>query len=64
LPKAFSVSLFTRKAYEQLRDGIVAKTPPTILRGEAEIDEVYVVSGHKGQPAKVEKGGGSVGGAG
>jgi transposase-like protein len=49
---------------EQLRDGIVAKTPPTILSGEAEIDEVYVVAGHKGQPAEVEKRGGAGGDAG
>src|SRR5688500_13904008 len=49
---------------EQLRDGIVARTPPTILSGEVEIDEVYVVAGHKGQPAEVEKRGGSGGGVG
>lgn len=40
---------------EHLRNGIVAKTPPTTLEGEAEIDEVYVVAGHKGQPAEVKK---------
>jgi transposase-like protein len=49
---------------EQLRDGIVARTPPTTLSGEAEIDEVYVVAGHKGQPAEVEKRGGAGGDAG
>src|ERR671911_827482 len=49
---------------EQLRDGIVARTPPTTLSGEVEIDEVYVVAGHKGQPAEVEKRGGSGGGVG
>jgi hypothetical protein len=43
---------------EQLRDGLVAKTPPVRLAGEVEIDEVYVVAGHKGQPAAVAKGGG------
>jgi DNA-binding transcriptional regulator LsrR (DeoR family) len=49
---------------ERLRDGIVARTPPTTLSGEAEIDEVYVVAGHKGQPAEVEKRGGADGDAG
>jgi transposase-like protein len=40
---------------EQLRSGLVAKTPPARLDGEVEIDEVYVVAGHKGQPAAVAK---------
>ncbi len=44
---------------EQLRHGLVAKTPPVELTGEVEIDEVYVVAGHKGQPAAVAKRGGS-----
>src|SRR5215212_2127481 len=43
---------------EQLRGGLVAKTPPVRLDGEVEIDEVYVLAGHKGQPAAVAKGGG------
>ena len=43
---------------EQLRDGLVAKAPPVRLAGEVEIDEVYVVAGHKGQPVAVVKGGG------
>jgi transposase-like protein len=43
---------------EQLRSGLVAKTPPVRLDGEVEIDEVYVVAGHKGQPAAVAKRGG------
>ena len=34
------------------------------LEGEVEIDEVYVVAGHKGQPAAVAKRGGSDGVAG
>src|SRR5829696_8679727 len=42
---------------EQLRSGLVAKTPAARLQGEVEIDEVYVVAGHKGQPAAVAKGG-------
>jgi hypothetical protein len=49
---------------EQLRGGLVAKTPPVRLAGEVEIDEVYVVAGHKGQPAAVAKGGGSAAAAG
>jgi transposase-like protein len=39
----------------QLRDGLVAKIPAVILHGEVEADEVYVVAGHKGYPAAVEK---------
>ena len=44
---------------EQLRRGLVAKTPAVKLTGEVEIDEVYVVAGHKGQPDQVAKRGGS-----
>jgi transposase-like protein len=44
---------------EQLRCGLVAKAPEVTLEGEVEIDEVYVVAGHKGQPAAVAKRGGS-----
>ena len=40
---------------EQLRRGLTAKLPPVVLRGEVEIDEVYVVAGHKGQPKAVAK---------
>jgi transposase-like protein len=40
---------------EQLRTGLVAKIPPVRLEGEVEIDEVYVVAGHKGDPAAVAK---------
>ncbi len=39
----------------QLRSGIAAKKPTVVLEGEVECDEVYVVAGHKGQPAKVKK---------
>jgi transposase-like protein len=49
---------------ERLRGGLVAKTPAVRLEGEVEIDEVYVVAGHKGQPAAVVKGGGSAAAAG
>jgi transposase-like protein len=49
---------------ERLRRGLVAKAPDVELEGEVEIDEVYVVAGHKGQPAAVAKGGGSGDGAG
>jgi len=56
---------------EQLRRGLVAKAPAVELTGEVEPDarassgiaEVYVVAGHKGQPAAVAKRGGSDGGA-
>jgi len=48
---------------KQLRRGLVAKAPEVTLYGEVEIDEVYVVAGHKGQPAAVAKRGGSDGAA-
>src|SRR3712207_1054916 len=46
---------------EQLRRGLVARTPRVTLAGQVEIDEVYVVAGHKGQPAAVARRGGSAG---
>ena len=49
---------------EQLRQGLVATAPEVKLAGEVEIDEVYVVAGHKGQPAAVAKRAGSGVGAG
>jgi len=39
-----------------LRSGIVNKKPEIRLSGEVECDEVYVVAGHKGNPAAVKKG--------
>ena len=48
---------------EQLRRGFAAKTPAVRLDGDVEVDEVYVVAGHKGQPAAVAKRGGSGAGA-
>ena len=48
---------------EALRNGLVARVPPVRLEGEVEIDEVYVVAGHKGQPAAVAQRGVPVGGA-
>jgi transposase-like protein len=49
---------------EQLRSGLVAKIPAARLEEDVEIDEVYIVAGHKGQPAAVAKGGGLDGAAG
>src|SRR3954452_23870681 len=49
---------------ERLRQGLAARLPPARLEGAVEIDEVYVVAGHKGRPADVAKGGGSGGVAG
>ena len=43
---------------EHLRTGLVAKTPAVVLDGTVEVDEVYVVAGHKGNPAAVAKRGG------
>jgi hypothetical protein len=48
---------------EALRQGLAAKLPPVVVRGEVEIDEVDVVAGHKGNPAAVAKRG-ARGGAG
>jgi transposase-like protein len=53
----------TQAMTEQLRRGLAAKTPAVELTGEVEIDEVYVVAGHKGQPAAVAKRGGLDGAA-
>jgi transposase-like protein len=49
---------------EQLRQGLVARAPVAKLEGTAEVDEVYIVAGHKGQPLEVEKRGGRDGVAG
>jgi transposase-like protein len=40
---------------EHLRAGLVAKAPAVMLEGTVEVDEVYVVAGHKGHPAAVAK---------
>jgi hypothetical protein len=40
---------------EHLRTGPVATTPTIVLGGTVEVDEVYVVAGHKGHPAAVAK---------
>jgi transposase-like protein len=39
----------------QLREGIVDKAPDIKLEGAVEVDEVYVVAGHKGNPQAVKK---------
>jgi len=39
----------------QLRQGLVERQPEVRLDGEVEADEVYVVAGHKGNPAAVQK---------
>jgi hypothetical protein len=38
-----------------LREGLLAKVPEVKLEGVVEIDEVYVVAGHKGNPAATQK---------
>jgi transposase-like protein len=40
---------------EALRQGLAARAPTVSLDGEVEIDEVYVVAGHKGNPSAVAK---------
>ena len=44
----------------QLRAGIVEKKPKVILKGQVELDELYLISGFKGQPAEVKKRGETV----
>ena len=40
---------------QQLRQGVVAASPMPVLSGTVEVDEVYIVAGHKGQHAEVQK---------
>ena len=39
----------------QLREGVVLRKPEVKMGGDVECDEVYVVAGHKGNPAAVQK---------
>jgi transposase-like protein len=39
----------------QLRAGLMDRAEAPLLEGEVEIDEVYVIAGHKGHPAAVQK---------
>ena len=39
----------------QLRAGIVEKKPEVVLSGEVECDELYLITGFKGQPDEVRK---------
>jgi hypothetical protein len=39
----------------RLREGLVAKAPEVKLEGVVEVDEVYVVAGHKGNPVATQK---------
>ena len=41
----------------QLREGVVAAATTPELSGTIEVDEVYLVAGHKGQHAEVQKSG-------
>jgi transposase-like protein len=38
-----------------LREGLLAKAPKVKLEGAVEMDEVYVVAGHKGHPEATQK---------
>jgi transposase-like protein len=40
---------------EQLRCGLAAKLPPARLTGEVEVGGIYILAGHKGNPAAVAK---------
>ena len=39
----------------QLREGVEQKNPEVTLSGTVEMDEVYVVAGHKGYTEEVKK---------
>jgi len=39
----------------KLRQGIADRQQPVVLEGKVECDEVYLVAGHKGHPAAVQK---------
>jgi len=55
---AAELDLSITQAHEmtkQLRQSIADQQQPFVLEGEVECDEVYVVAGHKGHPAAVEK---------
>ena len=39
----------------QLREGVEQRLPEVTLSGTVEMDEVYVVAGHKGHPEEVKK---------
>jgi hypothetical protein len=45
----------TCTTWPRIFEGLVAKIPEATLEGEVEADEVYVVAGHKGNPAAVQK---------
>ncbi len=38
-----------------MREGLVARAPSVQLSGTVEIDAVYVVAGHKGNPSALAK---------
>ncbi|WP_216638410.1 transposase [Endozoicomonas arenosclerae] len=44
-----------QKMTQQLREAVCEKSPDVLLEGEVECDEVYVVTGHKGNPDAVKK---------
>ena len=44
-----------QKMTQQLREAVCEKSPDVALEGEVECDEVYVVTGHKGNPDAVKK---------
>ena len=44
-----------QKMTQQLREAVCEKSPDVVLEGEVECDEVYVVTGHKGNPDAVKK---------
>jgi hypothetical protein len=49
-----------RAVTEASRQGLAAKLPPAVLRGEVEVDEAHVAAGHEGNPAAAAKGGARV----
>ena len=55
---AKELSLCVSDVYEMtatLRSGVVEKKPEEVLSGDFEMDEVYIVAGHKGNSEAVKK---------
>lgn len=45
----------THNMTRQIREGLIARVNEPVLSGTVECDEVYIVAGHKGNPAAVRK---------
>ncbi len=46
---------YCQKMTTLLREGVYEKRPQEVLDGEVELDELYVIAGHKGNALAVKK---------